>query len=89
MPSIGEAKVLITADGTWFLCLYAEAGVDLRALLRSGASDAELAALIGRTWAARVDRGAELRAALPSRGALYPIEGLRADPRREMHTRGG
>ena len=22
-------------------------------------------------------------------GALYQVEGLRADPRREMHTRGG
>lgn len=79
----------VTADGTWFLCLYGEEGVDLRAPLRSGASDAELSALIERAWTMRADRGAELRAALPSRGALYAIEGLRADPRREMHTRGG
>ena len=79
----------LTADGTWFLCLYAEDGIDLRAVLRGGARDDEIAALIRRTWEARTDRGAELRASLPDRGALYQVEGLRADPRREMHTRGG
>lgn len=79
----------VTADGTWFLCLYAEEGIDLRAPLRSGATDADLASLVADRWTARRDRGAELRAALPARGALYAIEGLRADPRREMHTRGG
>ena len=79
----------ITADGTWFLCLYAADGVDLRTPLRGGATDAELAGIIEAAWTARTDRGAELRAALPGRGALYAIEGLRADPRREMHTRGG
>jgi cyclic pyranopterin phosphate synthase len=79
----------LTADGTWYLCLYAPEGVDLRDPLRSGASDAEIAALIRDRWSARSDRGAELRAALNERGALYQLEGLRADPRREMHTRGG
>src|SRR3989442_3726586 len=34
----------LTADGTWLLCLYAAQGVDLRAPLRSGATDDELAA---------------------------------------------
>jgi GTP 3',8-cyclase len=63
--------------------------VDLRAPLRAGASDQELAAIISATWAARADRGAEQRAALRSRDVLYAVEGLRADPRREMHTRGG
>ncbi|HEU4829419.1 MAG TPA: GTP 3',8-cyclase MoaA, partial [Gemmatimonadales bacterium] len=79
----------ITADGTWFLCLYAPDGVDLRGVMRRGAGDTEIAALIRSVWEDRADRGAELRAALPERGALYAIEGLRADPRREMHTRGG
>ncbi|HLS47674.1 MAG TPA: GTP 3',8-cyclase MoaA [Gemmatimonadales bacterium] len=79
----------VTADGTWFLCLYAEDGVDLRSPLRSGATDTDLMTLIRQRWSRRDDRGAELRAALPGRGALYAIEGLRADPRREMHTRGG
>ena len=79
----------LTADGMWFLCLYAEEGTDLRAAVRGGADDAELAGIVRRTWESRTDRGAELRAALPARGALYQVEGLRADPRREMHTRGG
>lgn len=79
----------ITADGTWYLCLYAREGIDLREALRSGATDAELGALVARAWGARTDRGAEERAALPDRGTLVPLEGLRADPRREMHTRGG
>ena len=79
----------LTADGTWFLCLYAEKGIDLREPLRAGASDAELTALIRATWEGRADRGAEERLAVRERGALYPIETLRADPRREMHTRGG
>jgi cyclic pyranopterin phosphate synthase len=79
----------LTADGTWFLCLYAEQGIDLREPLRSGATDAELAALIASAWRGRRDRGAEDRLAVADRGALHQIEALRADPRREMHTRGG
>lgn len=79
----------ITADGTWYLCLYADGGVDLREPLRDGADDEELEAIIRSTWAARTDRGAEDRAKLPERGTLYQLESLRADPRREMHTRGG
>jgi cyclic pyranopterin phosphate synthase len=79
----------VTADGTWFLCLYAADGTDLRALLRGGADDAEIAEFIRRTWSARADRGAEARLAAPDRGALYQLDSLRADPRREMHTRGG
>ncbi len=79
----------LTADGTWYLCLYGEAGVDLRTPLREGATDAELTRLVTDVWQARTDRGAEVRNALGPRGALYGIEGLRADSRREMHTRGG
>ncbi len=79
----------ITADGTWFTCLYGERGVDLREMLRLGADDAVIQASIEATWSARRDRGAESRLAVASRGALYQVEGLREDPRREMHTRGG
>ena len=79
----------LTADGSWLLCLYGEAGLDLRELLRNGADDAHIAARIAETWAARTDRGAEERADAPHRGVLYQIDSLRADPRREMHTRGG
>ncbi len=79
----------ITADGTWYLCLYGDEGVSLRDPLRLGASDEELGALISHTWRARTDRGAELRMETPVRGVLHQLTSLRADPRREMHTRGG
>jgi cyclic pyranopterin phosphate synthase len=79
----------VTADGTWFTCLYGEQGIDLREPLRSGATDEELSRMIAARWAERTDRGAERRLADPARAALYQIDGLRADPRREMHTRGG
>ncbi len=79
----------LTADGAWLLCLYSEHGVDLREPLRCGATNEALAALIAATWRARSDRGAEERLGLPQRGALYQLDRLRADPHREMHTRGG
>jgi cyclic pyranopterin phosphate synthase len=79
----------LTADGTLLLCLYTETGLDLREFLRVGLSDGEIACRIQATWAARDDRGAEVRAESPRRGALYQLESLRADPHREMHTRGG
>jgi GTP 3',8-cyclase len=79
----------LTADGTWLLCLYGETGLDLREALRIGRSDSEIAAQIVETWTARTDRGAEARAESPNRGALYQLASLRADPHREMHTRGG
>ncbi len=79
----------VTADGTWFLCLYAARGIDLREPLRRGATDEDLASLIRETWQARTDRGAEERLGVADRGALYRIDSLRADPHREMHTRGG
>jgi cyclic pyranopterin phosphate synthase len=79
----------LTADGTWFLCLYAERGIDLRAPLRAGATDQELVDLITATWRERRDRGAEQRLGIVNRQPLYEVQGLRADPHREMHTRGG
>jgi GTP 3',8-cyclase len=79
----------LTADGTWFLCLYAERGIDLREPLRNGATDAQLENLITSSWQARADRGAEDRLGVSDRLPLYPLSALRADPHREMHTRGG
>ena len=79
----------LTADGTWYTCLYARSGANLRAALRSGAADAEIASLLRVGWRARTDRGAEERLALEQRGALAAPPELRQDPRLEMHTRGG
>jgi cyclic pyranopterin phosphate synthase len=80
----------LTADGMYYLCLYATQGIDLRARLRSGADRAELAATIADAWRRRTDRGAEARLALRERGDLViPAASLKRDPHLEMHTRGG
>jgi cyclic pyranopterin phosphate synthase len=79
----------LTADGTWYQCLYARAGTDLRALVRGGAGTEAIAAAITQAWQGRSDRGAEERLATVARGPIVPVEALRRDPRLEMHTRGG
>jgi cyclic pyranopterin phosphate synthase len=79
----------LTADGLWYLCLYAQRGTDLRGPLRRGASVDELKALIVPTWQRRADRGAEERLALRDRSPLMQVRELRRDPHLEMHTRGG
>ena len=79
----------LTADGMWYLCLYASRGVDLRGALRRGATPVELSELIRTAWQERRDRGAEDRLAARDRAPLIPIDTLRRDPHLEMHTRGG
>jgi cyclic pyranopterin phosphate synthase len=79
----------LTADGMWYLCLYATHGIDLRHPLRTGASASDLAALITNTWRSRSDRGAEQRLANLHRQASVTLETLRTDPHLEMHTKGG
>ncbi len=79
----------LTADGMWYLCLYATKGTDLRKALRGGASRDELKALIMPAWQRRTDRGAEERLALAERRPLIQIGELKRDPHLEMHTRGG
>jgi len=79
----------LTADGLWYLCLYATRGIDLRGPFRGGAGPEELKALITGGWRARTDRGAEDRLALGNRQPLVQIGGLKRDPHLEMHTRGG
>ena len=79
----------LTADGTWYSCLYAARGVDVRAQLRAGATNEMLQTLIRSTWEARRDRGAEDRLAADRRTPLISIDTLRRDPHLEMHTRGG
>lgn len=79
----------LTADGLWYLCLYAMEGVNLRDPLREGASRAELSALITDAWQARTDRGAVDRLAERDRMPFVPLTALKRDPHLEMHTRGG
>jgi cyclic pyranopterin phosphate synthase len=80
----------LTADGMWYLCLYAVRGLDLRGPLREGRSLDEIRTLIAEGWRARDDRGAEQRVALGDRRAFVPVQDLlKKDPHLEMHTRGG
>jgi GTP 3',8-cyclase len=80
----------LTADGMWYLCLYATHGVDLREPLRQGATPDDLRAQLADVWRVRADRGAEQRVALGERRAFVPVQDLlKRDPHLEMHTRGG
>jgi len=80
----------LTADGMWYLCLYATHGIDLRGPLRQGVSPEELRQLITGGWQRRDDRGAEDRLALGDQRAFVPVQDLlKRDPHLEMHTRGG
>jgi cyclic pyranopterin phosphate synthase len=79
----------LTADGLWYLCLYAPHGTDLRRPLRAGATAEQIAQLIRATWEVRSDRGAEERLVSRDRSPLIPVDRLRRDPHLEMHTRGG
>ena len=54
-------RMRLSPEGKLFTCLFATSGHDLRALLREGRSDAELAGWIAKVWQARGDRYSELR----------------------------
>ncbi|WP_197029315.1 GTP 3',8-cyclase MoaA [Alicyclobacillus macrosporangiidus] len=61
-------RARLSADGRLFTCLFAGRGHDLRALLRSGATDDELFDAITGLWRRRDDRYSELRSqATPKR----------------------
>ena len=79
----------LTADGQWYLCLYSQEGVDLRAPLRQNTSEEELRNIIVSNWSRRNDRGAEERLGIAVRTPLVEADGLRQNPHLEMHTRGG
>lgn len=57
-------RARLSTEGKLFLCLFAQQGHDLRALLRAGCTDEQIAAAIGLIWQDRGDRYSELRATL-------------------------
>ncbi|MDB4971046.1 MAG: molybdenum cofactor biosynthesis protein MoeA, partial [Myxococcales bacterium] len=75
-------RARLSTEGKLFLCLFAHRGHDLRALVRGGRSDADIAAAIGAIWGERDDRYSELRS---TGAAAAPLEGRRV----EMHYIGG
>jgi len=56
-------RARLSADGSLYTCLFATHGHDLRGLVRSEASDAEIADAIAGIWISRGDRYSELRSA--------------------------
>jgi cyclic pyranopterin phosphate synthase len=56
-------RARLSADGSLYTCLFATTGHDLRALVRAGGDDAEIAAAIGGIWRVRGDRYSEIRSA--------------------------
>ncbi|MDQ3751323.1 MAG: GTP 3',8-cyclase MoaA [Actinomycetota bacterium] len=54
-------RARISVEGSLFTCLFSTGGTDLRALLRSGAPDSDVADLITSVWRARRDRYSEIR----------------------------
>jgi cyclic pyranopterin phosphate synthase len=61
-PFCGDCtRARLSAEGRLFTCLFAVRGTDLRALVRAGATDEELAGAITGIWAGRTDRYSELR----------------------------
>ncbi len=54
-------RLRLSAEGSIYTCLFASKGVDLRRLLRAGASDEFINEVICNTWKSRTDRYSELR----------------------------
>ena len=59
-------RARLSTEGKLFLCLFASQGHDLRALLRGGYADEQLAGAVAHIWQQRDDHYSETRAALPS-----------------------
>ncbi len=54
-------RIRLSAEGSIYTCLFASHGVDLRRLLREGASDEYINEVIANTWRERSDKYSELR----------------------------
>jgi len=78
-PFCGDcSRARITADGTFYSCLFSARGTKLRDRIREGMNAEELTAAIRDLWEKRADRYSELRNELP-----------RAQPHVEMYRMGG
>ena len=54
-------RARLSADGRLYTCLFAESGTDVRAIVRSGATDTELEGALRDVWMRRRDRYSTLR----------------------------
>ena len=94
----GCTRARLSAEGRLYTCLFATAGHDFRAPLRTGATDEELRSRLARIWGRRDDRYSELRAAATlgadedAPGAAEGARGaqaIRRTPKIEMSYIGG
>ncbi len=76
-------RARLSTDGRLYTCLFAADGVDLRAPIRNGATDAELLATITSIWNVRQDRYSEIRAQITASENADPR------PKVEMYQIGG
>jgi cyclic pyranopterin phosphate synthase len=64
-PFCGDCtRARLSSDGRLYTCLFATSGHDLRALLRGGKPDSEIAEFVHKVWHTRSDRYSEIRASL-------------------------
>lgn len=67
-PFCGDcSRVRLSAEGKLYTCLFATHGHDLRAQLRGGATDDEIAGALASIWRVRDDRYSEIRSAETAR----------------------
>jgi len=65
-PFCGDCtRLRLSAEGKLYTCLFGSKGTDLRAPLRSDASDDEIREIMRGTWIERDDRYSELRGGVP------------------------
>jgi cyclic pyranopterin phosphate synthase len=62
-------RARLSTEGRLYTCLFADAGYDLRALLRGGYSDAQVGNAIAAIWRKRSDRYSEIRTAATPRAS--------------------
>jgi cyclic pyranopterin phosphate synthase len=59
-------RMRLSTEGSLYTCLFAQAGHDLKALVRGGATDDEIRNEIAAVWQGRSDRYSEIRTAQTS-----------------------
>ena len=78
-PFCGDcSRARITADCTFYSCLFSARGTELRDRIRDGLDAVEMTAVIRDLWQKRADRYSELRSEMP-----------RTQPHVEMYRMGG
>ncbi len=68
------SRARLSSDGSFYTCLFAQSGVDLRGPLRSGADDEQLLRIVRGTWLNRQDRYSEQRVELRTRNTGPKVE---------------